>query len=155
VAPRQQPFAVVLACADSRVAPELIFDQHLGDLFVCRVAGNVVTPEVLGSIEYAVANFGCSLVVVLGHQRCGAVTDTIELVERGGEAPGHVQSIVDAIAPIVEPSGSVDEAVRANAQASAAAIRDSAIVRDALESAALRVVAAEYELDSGLVSLLP
>jgi carbonic anhydrase len=150
VAAGQQPVAVVLTCADSRVAPELVFDQGLGDLFVCRVAGNIVTPEVLGSVEYAVANFGCALVVVLGHQRCGAVTDTLELVKAGERAPGSVQTIVDAIAPNVDADRSVDEGVRANARAAADRLRESPALGDEV----VHVAAALYSLDTGGVELL-
>ena len=140
----------MLTCSDSRVPPELVFDQGLGDLFVCRVAGNVVTPEVLGSVEYAVANFGCELVVVLGHQRCGAVTDTLELVKAGESAPGSVQSIVDAIASNVHADASVDEGVRANARAAAERLSES----PALGDERVQVAAAVYSLDTGAVELL-
>ena len=140
----------MLTCSDSRVPPELVFDQGLGDLFVCRVAGNVVTPEVFGSIEYAVSTFGCALVVVLGHQRCGAVTETIELVAAGGTAPGSVQSIVDAIAPNVAEGASADEVVRANALVAARRLAESPALSDGRE----RVAAAFYSLDTGTVELL-
>jgi carbonic anhydrase len=155
VAGAQHPFAVVLSCSDSRVPSELVFDQSLGDLFVCRVAGNVLDPIVLGSIEYAVAQFSPLLVVVMGHERCGAVTAALELAEAGGAVKGSINAVVDAFGPAIRPGISVEAAVRANAEATARAIVErSQIVRSAVESGALRVVAAEYSLDSGRVSLL-
>src|SRR5437870_542082 len=95
----QQPFAVVVSCADSRVPPEIIFDQGLGDLFVLRVAGNIVDDHSLGSIEYAVDHLAVRLIVVLGHQRCGAVKAAKETIAAKGEAPAHIQSLVTAIQP--------------------------------------------------------
>lgn len=163
VAGGQQPFAILLTCADSRVPPEHVFDQSLGHLFVCRVAGNVLESRILGSIEYAIANFHSPLVMVLGHQHCGAVKDTIALLQQGKKAPGSIQAVVDAIAPVVRrtPRGSlgpdayVERVVRANARAVARQLgHDSAIVRDAVAAGKLRVVAAEYSLASGRVTLL-
>lgn len=90
VASGQHPFAIILTCADSRVPPELLFDQGLGDLFVVRVAGNIVDDDILGSIEYGVGELATPLVMVLGHERCGAVKATVESVEQGGEVPGHI-----------------------------------------------------------------
>jgi carbonic anhydrase len=163
VAGGQKPFAILLTCADSRVPPEHVFDQSLGHLFVCRVAGNVLESRIVGSIEYAVANFHSPLVMVLGHQHCGAVKDTIALLDKGQKAPGSIQAVVEAIAPVVRrtPRGSlgadayVERVVRANARAVAAQLRDdSAIVRDAVAARKLRVAAAEYSLASGRVTLL-
>ena len=155
VAAEQRPFAVVLSCSDSRVPSELVFDQGLGDLFVCRVAGNVVDPIVLGSIEFAVAEFAPLLVVVMGHERCGAVTAAVQLTGGGESPPGSIHSVVDAVGAALEPGMTVDDAVRANALAGARALQErSAILRSAGESGALRVVAAEYSLDSGTVELL-
>lgn len=163
VAGKQMPWAIVLTCADSRVPPEHIFDQSLGDLFVCRVAGNIVEVQIVGSMEYAIEHFHSPLLMVLGHQRCGAVTDTIKLVENGGTAPGSIQSIVDAIAPVVRATkrGSLgdaaylDRVIAANARAVAKSVRArSKIVRHAISTNELRVVAAEYSLDSGKVRLL-
>ncbi len=102
LATSQHPFAVVLGCADSRTAPELVFDQGLGDVFVVRVAGNVLNDETLGSIEYAVDHLGAQLIVVLGHERCGAIEAARETIAAKEEAPGHIQSLVKAIAPAVE-----------------------------------------------------
>jgi carbonic anhydrase len=155
VAGEQHPFAVVLSCSDSRVPSELVFDQGLGDLFVCRVAGNVLNPIVLGSIEYAVSHFSPLLVVVMGHERCGAVTAALELAEAGGRVEGSIHTVLDALGPAIGPGVSVDAAVRANAEATARAVVErSEIVRRAVESGKLRVIAAEYSLDSGKVALL-
>jgi carbonic anhydrase len=155
VAGEQHPFAVVLSCSDSRVPSELVFDQSLGDLFVCRVAGNVLDPMVVGSIEYAVAQFSPLLVVVMGHERCGAVTAAVELANVGESPTGNIHAVVDALAAVLERGMSVDEAVYANARAGARALPErSAIVRRAVESSALRVVAAVYSLDSGRVEVL-
>jgi carbonic anhydrase len=155
VAGGQDPFAVVLSCSDSRVPSELVFDQGLGDLFVCRVAGNVLDPIVLGSIEYAVLHLSPLLVMILGHERCGAVTAALELAEAGGAVRGSIHSVLDALGPAIKPGTSVETAVRVNAQATAGALVErSAIVRDEVESDALRVVSALYSLDSGTVELL-
>jgi len=155
VAGEQRPFAVILSCSDSRVPAELVFDQGLGDLFVCRVAGNILEPIVVGSIEYAVAQFSPQLVLVMGHERCGAVTAAVELLN-GGESPaGSIHAVVDALGAVLEPGMSVDDAARANTLAGARTLSErSAIVRRAEESGALRVVPAEYSLDSGRVELL-
>jgi carbonic anhydrase len=155
VADEQQPYAVVLSCSDSRVPSELVFDATLGDLFVCRVAGNVLDPFVVGSIEYAVVHLSPVLVVVMGHERCGAVTAAVELVNGGGSPGGSIHAVVDALGAVLEPGMSVDDGVRANALAGARALPErSAIVRQAAESDALQVVPAVYSLDSGRVELL-
>ena len=112
----QKPFAVIVGCSDSRIPPEIIFDQGLGDLFVIRVAGNIVDDVALGSIEYAASHLGSQLVVVLGHSKCGAVTATVQ----GGEVHGHIGSIVKAIAPAVERAKAetgdlTDNSIKANA----------------------------------------
>ncbi len=156
VAKGQMPFAIVLGCADSRVPPELIFDQGLGDLFVIRVAGNVSDPLVLGSIEFAVEEFHSPLIVVLGHSKCGAVTATV----KGGDAPGQVASIVKLVEPAVQKvrgqaGDLVDNAVRANARLVAAQLQSSSerLAREVHE-ARLKIVAACYGLESGAVELL-
>jgi carbonic anhydrase len=163
VAPGQSPFAVVLTCADSRLAPEYVFDQRLGDVFVVRVAGNIVDDDILGSIEYAVEHFHTSAVVVLGHQRCGAVTDTVELVQHHKRAPEHIQHLVDAIAPAVRATkrGSLSEdeyieaVIKTNARLVAQAIpAQSASLRKDVGAGTLRVVPARYSLDSGRVALI-
>lgn len=156
IARGQAPFAIVLACADSRVAPEILFDQGLGDIFVVRVAGNVLDNVVLGSIEYAAEHIGSPLVVVLGHEKCGAVAATVA----GGHAPGHVFSIVEALLPAVEqtkdrPGDAVDNAVRANVQLVVERLRASGpIVAELVEQQKLRIVGARYDLDTGAVEIL-
>lgn len=153
----QQPFAIVLTCADSRVAPEIYFDQGLGSIFVIRNAGNVLDDHVIGSIEYAVEHLGAALIVVVGHSKCGAVAATVA----GGHAPGHLPSIVESIAPAVkrsagEPGDKVDNAVRANAQLVAAQLRECGpILNEAVGHGKLQVVAARYDLASGKVQVLP
>ena len=160
----QRPFAMVLCCADSRVPPEQIFDQSVGDLFVCRVAGNILEPGGLGSFEYALANIGSpSVLIVLGHQKCGAVNDTIKLVASHQHAPASIQTIVEAIAPAVAatPRGAMSESeyteavVRTNAKLVAhEAVTRSAIVKKAVDAHHLKVVSARYAIESGHVTLL-
>ena len=160
LAAAQDPFAVVLGCADSRVAAEILFDQGLGDIFDNRVAGNIVDDLLLGSIEYAVEHFDPPLLLVLGHERCGAVSATVDLIRSGGEAPGHIAAIVDALRPIVEPvlaqpGDAVENGVRANVRAQVAALlAQSEIVRENVEAGHLGVAGARYDLDTGKVTLL-
>ncbi|MET7668251.1 carbonic anhydrase [Micromonospora luteifusca] len=156
----QHPFAVTVGCADSRVAPEVLFDQGLGDLFDNRVAGNIVDDLLLGSVEFAVEEFGSLLIVVLGHERCGAITATIDAIHSGGTAPGHIGTIVDSLRPVVEPvlnqpGDPVENAVCANiaAQVRAFSAR-STIIAEKVHQGALRVVGARYDLDNGRVSLV-
>jgi len=163
VADGQAPFAVILGCSDSRVPAEIVFDQGLGDLFVIRVAGNVVAPSQVGSIEFAADRFGSRLVVVLGHSSCGAVAATLEELERPGESRSpNLRSIVDRIRPTVEtllesdlrrdPDALARQAVRANVRASANQLRHgSRILEDLIERDGLVVVGAEYSLETGLV----
>lgn len=160
VAKGQSPFAVILGCADSRVPPEIVFDQGLGSLFVIRIAGNFLADEVIGSIEYAVAHFATPLIMVLGHQRCGAVQATVEALQTGAESPGQIASIIEAIVPSVlrvegQPGDIVENAVRANIGLAAARLRAAPpIITGALAAAALKVVGAYYHLDTGAVELL-
>ena len=163
VAPGQEPFAVILGCSDSRVPAELVFDQGLGDLFVIRIAGNIVAPSQVGSVEFAVARFGIPLVVVLGHTQCGVVLATLEELTRASTSESrNVRSIVDRVRPSVEPllttalrhdpDALVREAVRANVRASANQLRHgSDVVENLIERKGLRVVGAEYCLDTGVV----
>ncbi|WP_328468139.1 carbonic anhydrase [Actinoplanes sp. NBC_00393] len=160
VAAGQDPFAVILGCADSRVAPELLFDQGIGDLFDNRVAGNLVDDILLGSIEYAVEEFVPPLLVVLGHERCGAVSATLEAIRTGTTAPGHIQAIVDALRPIVTPyvnaPDGVELAVRANIRAQAEAlIAQSEIIREKVEHGETAIVGARYDLETGVVTVIP
>ena len=140
----QKPFAVVLCCADSRVAPEIYFDQKLGDIFVIRNAGNVVDDVVLGSIEYGAEHLGSPLVVVVGHTSCGAVTAAVQ----GGEVPPNIGEIMKKIAPSVEEGKSVNEVALANAEAMAQQIRDDAII----QHLGTKVVAAVYDIATGEVA---
>jgi len=156
----QHPFVIVLGCADSRVSPEVLFDQGLGDIFDNRVAGTIVDDVVTGSIEYAVAEFASPLLVVLGHERCGAVAATVESIEHGTTPPGSIAAVVAALRPAVEPvlgqpGDPVENGVRANVRYQVAQLLDrSAIIRDAVAAHALRVVGARYDLDTAAVTLL-
>ena len=159
----QEPFAVVLGCSDSRVPAEIVFDQGLGDLFVIRVAGNIVAPSQIGSVEFAAARFGTRLVVVLGHSRCGAVLATVEELQRPAEdQSGSLYSIVDRIRPSVEPllttalrhdpDALVRQAVRANIHASTRHLRErSEILEQSIQTDGLLIVGAEYALETGVV----
>ncbi|WP_199776929.1 carbonic anhydrase [Deinococcus sp. NW-56] len=152
----QHPFAVVVACADSREAPELLFDCGLGDLFVVRTAGHVVGDTALGSVEFAALNLGVDLVVVLGHSHCGAVGATLEAEASGQAAPGHLGALIRAISPAVTLArgrgGDLPEAtLRAHVELSAAAIRASEVLRPRLEVGTLRVVGGRYDLETGEV----
>ena len=159
----QEPFAIILGCSDSRVPAELVFDQGLGDLFVIRVAGNIVAPSQVGSVEFAAARFGTRLVVVLGHSKCGAIQATIEeLGRRSDEQSRNLRSIVDRIRPAVSPLMATElrgdserlmqAAVRANIRASADHLRHgSELLEQLIQRDGLLVVGAEYCLDSGVV----
>src|SRR5881398_2252127 len=153
----QHPFAIVLGCADSRVPPEIAFDQGLGDLFVVREAGNVIDDHSLGSIEYAVDHLAVRLIVVLGHQRCGAVKAAKETLAAKTEAPAHIQSLVTAIQPAVEATvhGDLETTVKANVKDVVQALRSSTpVLKAKVDSGELRVLGAYYSLDTGAVSFL-
>jgi carbonic anhydrase len=157
VANEQHPFAIIVSCADSRVPPEILFDQGLGDLFVVRVAGHVVDPVVLGSVEFAAQNLGVPLVVVLGHQRCGAVKAAI-----AGEHPdGHMDALMRRIHPAIKAASHqegdlLDNAVNANIVQSVRQLMHSdLILRRVATDNQLMVVGARYNLDDGMVALLP
>lgn len=158
----QQPFAIILGCSDSRVPAEIIFDQGLGDLFVIRVAGNIVAPSQVASVEFAAELFGTRLVVVVGHSECGAVTATIAELQGTSPRKANLASIIDRVRPAVAPlmgtelrkdrAGLMRAAVRANIVASAAHLRHgSAIIEDLVAREGLLVVGAEYSLDTGVV----
>ena len=166
VADNHRPFAVILGCSDARVPAEIVFDQGLGDLFVIRVAGNVVAPSQVGSVEFAVERFGVQLVVVLGHSRCGAIEATLEALSRPGQAqsPG-LRSIVDRVRPSIEGllhtelgrdrPRLVQEAVEANIRASVNQLRHGSEILERLVLAGrLQIAGAEYALDSGQVRFL-
>jgi carbonic anhydrase len=150
----QHPSAIILGCADSRVPPEVIFDQGLGDLFVIRVAGNVAPDEVIASIEYAVAHLGSRLIIVLGHQSCSAVKAAVE-------AEGHLGTLIHRIAPAAQKAkaqggDTLDLAVRYNVQNTAAQLKDSVPILDqAIRSGKVKIIGARYDLATGKVELVP
>ena len=162
----QEPFAIILGCSDSRVPAELVFDQGLGDLFVIRVAGNVVAESQIGSIEFAAERFGTRLVVVLGHTQCGAILATLEQLRASEEHRSrNLRSIVDRVRPSVasllatdlvhDPAALVREAVRANIRESSRHLRNgSEILEDLIRRDGLLVVSAEYSLETGVVEFL-
>lgn len=159
----QKPFAIILGCSDSRVPAEIVFDQGLGDLFVIRVAGNIVASSQIGSVEFAAERFGTPLVVVLGHSRCGAVLATLEELMRPREKQSrNLRSIVDRIRPSVEgllatelrhdSEALVRHAVRANIRASANQVRyGSEVLEELIQKERVLVVGAEYSLETGCV----
>ena len=159
----QEPFAIILGCSDSRVPAEIVFDQGLGDLFVIRVAGNIVAPSQVGSVEFAAERFGTRLVVVLGHSQCGAILATVEQLRQPAEAQSrNLRSIVDRVRPSVEgllrtelrddPDALVRRAVRANVRVSANHLRHgSELLEQLIQKNGLRVVGAEYSLGTGVV----
>jgi carbonic anhydrase len=159
----QEPFAVILGCSDSRVPVEIVFDQGLGDLFVIRVAGNIVAPSQIGSVEFAAEQFGTRLVVVLGHSNCGAIGATLDQLQRPKENQSrNLRSIVEFVRPSVENLLATElkhdlptlfrEAVRANIRTSAAHLRHgSEIIENLIQNDGLMIVGAEYSLDTGQV----
>jgi carbonic anhydrase len=160
----QEPFAIVLGCSDSRVPAELVFDQGFGDLFVIRVAGNVVAPSQVGSVEFAASRYGTPLVVVMGHSQCGAVSATLEELLGGETAQSrNLRSIVDRVRPpletllsgrdVADPAALMAEAVRANVRASVDHLRHgSELLEELIRKDGLLVVGAEYSLESGIVT---
>jgi carbonic anhydrase len=166
VATSQEPFAIVLGCSDSRVPAEIVFDQGLGDLFVIRVAGNIVAPSQVGSVEFAATRFLTRLVVVLGHSQCGAILATLEELRRPREDQSrNLRAIVDRVRPSVEGllvtelrhdyGALVREGVRANIRASVNHLRHgSQILEQLIQEEGLRVVGAEYSLETGVVEFL-
>jgi len=159
----QEPFAIILGCSDSRVPAEIVFDQGLGDLFVIRVAGNIVASSQVGSVEFAAARYGTRLVVVLGHSQCGAILATLEEIQQSFDHQSrNLRSIVDRIRPSVEtllatalkhdPEALVRQAVRANIRASVNHLRHgSPVLEQIVQENGLKVVGAEYSLESGIV----
>jgi len=153
----QHPFAVIVSCSDSRVPPEIVFDQGLGDLFIVRVAGNVIDDHGLGSIEYAVDHLGVRLILVLGHQRCGAVQAAKETIAAKGKAPGHIESLVTAIKPAVEATAKddLDATIKANVKHVVQTLRSSMpILKAKVDSGDVQVIGGYYSLDTGAVSFL-
>lgn len=149
---KQEPFAAVLSCADSRVPVELVFDQGIGRVFVTRVAGNIVTPEIIASLEYGAIVLGTRVIVVMGHENCGAVHATIE----GKNVPGMISTLYPSIRPAVNQAGTdADAATRANAKIQAGLLgQGSTVISGLLKDKKIRVVAAFYKVSSGSVTLL-
>src|SRR5882762_4732216 len=153
----QHPFAIIVSCSDSRVPPEIVFDQGLGDLFIFRVAGNVIDDHGLGSIEYGVDHLNVRLIVVLGHQSCGAVQAAKETIAAKGKAPGHIESLVTAIKPAVDATAKddLDTTIKANVKHVVQALRSSApILKAKVVSGDVQVIGGYYSLDTGVVSFL-
>lgn len=155
VAQVQHPFATVLSCADSRVPPELLFDQGIGSIFDVRIAGNIATPEAIGSVEYAVALLGTPLLMVLGHERCGAVTAAV----KNEPLPGNISTFVEAILPAVnqvkdQPGDAVDNAVVANVKYQIERLQRSSLLKERLQANTLKIVGARYDLDTGKVTIV-
>jgi len=160
---RQDPFAIILGCSDSRVPSEIVFDQGVGDLFVIRVAGNIVAPSQVGSVEFAAERFHTLLVVVLGHSQCGAVTATLEELQRPTDMQSrNLRAIVDRVRPSIEgllgtelrhnPAALIEQGVRANIRASVDHLRHgSEVLEQLIAERGLAVVGAEYSLETGVV----
>lgn len=153
----QHPFAIVISCSDSRVPPEIIFDQGIGDLFVIRLAGNIVDDAALGSIEYAIEHLGAKYIMVLGHESCGAVKATVD----GGEAPGHIGSIVKAIKPAIDSvrgrtADLPEVGMRANVSMTVQMLKTAdPFLKPLFEKGELMIVGARYDLDDGRVDIMP
>ncbi|MGB8699728.1 MAG: carbonic anhydrase [Thermosynechococcaceae cyanobacterium] len=155
VAKGQKPFAAILGCADSRVPSELVFDQGLGDLFVCRVAGNVAIEEEIGSLEFGTAVLGAKVIVVLGHERCGAVEATM----KGAAVPGRIGSLLDAIRPSLErakgqPGDALENSCKANIAYQIEQLKTSPVLSDRIAAGTLKIVGGYYDLDTGTVSMV-
>lgn len=156
----QNPFAGILSCADSRIAPEYAFDTGRGDLFVCRVAGNFAEPNSIASFEYGVAVLGVPLILVLGHDSCGAVDSTIKAVKDGVTFPGHIPSLVKALRPAVktamgEPGDLLENAIRENVRINVEKLKSaSPILDEGVKKGTLRIVGGVYDLETGRVNLL-
>lgn len=160
VAGGQHPIAVILSCSDSRVPPELVFDQGLGDIFTVRVAGNVADDAVIASIEYAVEHLGPTLVMVLGHEKCGAVTATLDAIQTGAEVPGHLAALVDPIRPAAiqantQPGDAVDLAVIANVGNVVGQLKaNEPIIGEMFSHEKIKIVGGRYDLDTGEVLIV-
>jgi carbonic anhydrase len=155
VAQVQKPFAAILSCADSRVPSEIIFDQGFGDLFICRVAGNVATPEEIGSLEFGTLVLGAKVIMVMGHKRCGAVDATI----KGAQVPGQIASLLDAIRPAVERSQGqsgerLENATKANVLLQIERLQASPVISQLIEEGKLKIAGGYYDLDTGAVTLV-
>jgi carbonic anhydrase len=158
VAQGQSPWAVILGCIDSRVPPEVVFDQGLGDMFVARTAGQVIDNAVMGSVEYAVEE-GVKLIMVLGHQSCGAIKATIQTIQNNGHPEGEIAALVDAIKPAYAaaesmPGDIVENTIRANVKLEVQTLQSSEVISHALAQGSAEIVGARYDLDSGAVTIL-
>jgi len=155
VAKGQKPFASILGCADSRVPSEIVFDQGLGDLFVCRVAGNIATREEIGSLEFGSLVLGSKVIVVVGHERCGAVSAAL----KGGEVPGQIGSLIEAIKPSVESSkgqsgDKLENACKANILTQVKKLKSSPVLSELISAEKLKIVGAYYDLDTGRITVI-
>lgn len=154
----QNPFAIIFECVDSRVPPELVFDRGLGDLFVIRTAGQALDKAALGSIVFGVEEYNLPLVMVLGHEKCGAVTATIEVLEKKAQAHGQIRTLVELIKPAVEkvknkPGDLLDNAIRANIALNVDKLKTAPILTEHLEKGKIKIVGAYYNLDTGVVDI--
>lgn len=149
---KQEPFAALLSCADSRVPVELIFDQTIGHLFVTRIAGNFVTPEIIASLEYGVAVLGTEVIMVMGHANCGAIKATIQ----GKEVPGQISALFPHIQPAVDQAGpNLEATTKANAKIQAALLRESStVISGMVKQGKVKVVASYYDVGTGAVTIL-
>ncbi|MEV7886445.1 carbonic anhydrase [Streptomyces sp. NPDC002817] len=160
VSQEQDPYGVILSCIDSRVPPELLFDTGLGDLFVLRTGGQVVGPVVTGSVEYGPVTSGTPLIIVLGHQRCGAIKAAYEAMRDGKKLPGNLQAISDALKPAYESTvkakaaDPVDTMIRVHVKQTAADLRSNRDLAPMVKKGDLAVVSAYYSLDTGRVEVL-
>ncbi|WP_298919833.1 carbonic anhydrase [uncultured Nostoc sp.] len=153
VAKGQKPFASILGCADSRVPSEIVFDQGLGDLFVCRIAGNIATPQQIGSLEFGSLVLGSKVIMVVGHERCGAVQAAI----KGAQVPGQIGTLLEAIKPSVEsskdqPGDKVENACKANILAQVKKLKSSSVLSKLIDEEKLIIVGGYYDLDTGEIS---
>ena len=155
IAKAQNPFAAILGCADSRVPAEIIFDRGFGDLFICRIAGNVATAEEIGSLEFGTLALGAKVIMVLGHERCGAVDATI----KGAQVPGQIASLLDAIKPAIprsagQPGDKLVNATKANVLVQAEKLKASPVMSQLIKEGKLKIVGGYYDLDTGTVTMV-
>lgn len=155
VAKTQNPFASILGCADSRVPSEIVFDQGIGDLFVCRIAGNIATTQQIGSLEFGSLVLGSKVIMVMGHERCGAVDAAI----KGAQVPGQIGSLLEAIKPNIEnlkgePEEQLENACKANILAQVKKLTSSPVLSELIKAEKLKIVGSYYDLDTGIISLV-
>ncbi|MCL6753956.1 carbonic anhydrase [Nostoc sp. CCCryo 231-06] len=155
IAKTQKPFASILGCADSRVPSEIVFDQGLGDLFVCRIAGNIATTQQIGSLEFGSLVLGSKVIMVMGHERCGAVDAAI----KGAQVPGRIGSLLEAIQPSVEsskgePGDKLENACKANIAAQVEKLKSSPVLSDLIKAEKLKIIGGYYDLDTGKISIV-